>query len=201
VYFLGKRKNENYEEDSSKKARLAITEERLLMITAEGPVYPNTANLMLPWVNRNLFIEVINAISQYNKSYVIHEPYQSGKTLFRAIRFELLKLGLHVVFFDTSDLAPILLDKSDEEILTNFTNFMSFCIFQKYMDLTEFIWRLQNLDHKLYLLVDEFQWIFKSQKILELIKNFFRNLSSKPVSYIAVDTLNSWICRTMMDSS
>ncbi|KAG0008886.1 hypothetical protein BGZ82_004368, partial [Podila clonocystis] len=150
-------------------------------------------SLMLPFTERSLFEEVRRGICAGN-SFVIHGPYQSGKTSFlMALQVELEKKPdeAAVVYFDISDLG-IPSDTEDEVAILNvLSRFWSFRVFRQRLSWDDLTAKLQELSPspRHYVLVDEFQSVFSSSILLKAAKKFFRNLSSKTaVSYVAVGT-------------
>lgn len=72
-----------------------------------------------------------------------------------------------------------------------FSRSVSFRIFHEEFSSNELAVKLQALPRlpRFYILVDEFQAIFRSKKLLQAAKNFFRGLSNKmSVSYVCVGT-------------
>ena len=84
--------------------------------------------LKLPITEREIFSEVHTGIRD-GKSFVIHGPYQSGKTSFLWALEETLKQESDstVVYFDISDMAGDILKQKNE--LEAFSHFMSFRLF------------------------------------------------------------------------
>jgi len=148
---------------------------------------------MLPVTERKLFWEAHNSVC-VGRSYVIHGPYQSGKTSFLwALHSELQKKNPETVkYFDISDVVPRIRATQDKiKIVEELSEFLSVRIFGEALSWNLLTAKLQDLPGtpRYYLLVDEFQSIFDSENLLEVAKNFFRNLASKPgVSYVGVGT-------------
>ena len=70
-----------------------------------------------------------------------------------------------------------------------FYKFLSLQAFQKPLDELGLIQKLKEQSQPLCFLVDEFQYIFDSNALHDVAKDFFRTLSSfKNISYIAVGT-------------
>ncbi|GJJ78301.1 hypothetical protein EMPS_10660 [Entomortierella parvispora] len=162
-------------------------------ITIAGPVQWSSPSLMLPFTERILFEEVLQGICCGN-SFVVHGPYQSGKTsLLMAIQAELERNPNEaaVVYFDMSDLG-LPSDAQDEvAVLDALSRFWSFRVFHQKLSWEDLTAKLQELPPRPrhYVLVDEFQSIFRSSILLNAAKFFFRNLSNKrAVSYVAVGT-------------
>ncbi|KAF9369452.1 hypothetical protein CPC16_004499 [Podila verticillata] len=94
-----------------------------------------------------------------------------------------------VRYFDMSEMSNPEYDTQD--VLEAFSRFVSFRIFHKEFSSNELAVKLQALPRlpRFYILVDEFQAIFRSKKLLQAAKNFFRGLSNKmSVSYVCVGT-------------
>ncbi|GJJ70719.1 hypothetical protein EMPS_03069 [Entomortierella parvispora] len=162
-------------------------------ITTAGPVQWSGPSLMLPFTERSLFEEVRRGICSGN-SFVVHGPYQSGKTSFlMAMQAELEKNPVEaaVVYFDISDLG-LPSDTQDEvAVLDMLSRFWSLRVFRQKLSWEDLTAKLQELppSPRHYVLVDEFQSVFRSSILLNAAKKFFRNLSSKTaVSYVAVGT-------------
>ncbi|KAF8923545.1 hypothetical protein BGZ58_002828 [Dissophora ornata] len=148
---------------------------------------------MLPFTERTIFEETRRGICA-GSSFVIHGPCQSGKTsLLMALRAELEKKPdeAAAVYFDISDMG-ISTDTQDEvAMLDIISRFWSFRVFRQKLSWEDLTAKLQELppSPRHYVLVDEFQSVFRSSILLRAAKKFFRNLSSKTaVSYVAVGT-------------
>ncbi|KAF9368854.1 hypothetical protein CPB97_004197, partial [Podila verticillata] len=163
-------------------------------ITTTGPVQWSGSSLMLPISDRDLFKEVRQGICA-GGSFVIHGPYQSGKTSFLVgLQAELEKVPEKAVvrYFDMSEMSkPEYVTRAKGGILEEFSHFVSFRIFRQELSSNELAGKLQDLPPvpRLYILVDEFQAVFRSTELLDVAKNFFRGLSNKmSVSYVCVGT-------------
>ena len=139
---------------------------------------------MLPVHTRDIFREVISGIYG-GKSYIIHGPYQSGKTTF------LLELK-ETIRGQSSNSKYFSMPEIKGEILTNkregFFKFISYRIFREVLTETETIDKISELEIPYYVLIDEFQYIFTDEELLNVTKDFFRDISSSKVRYVAVGT-------------
>ncbi|KAF9162373.1 hypothetical protein BGX20_001743 [Mortierella sp. AD010] len=151
-------------------------------IQTNGLVFWNSPSLMLPFPERSFFREVHRGICAGN-SFVIHGPYQSGKTSFlMALRNELEKKPNEAaaVYTDMSRLY-IPHDTQDEfAIMDALSQSLSYRIFRQELSWNDLTVMLQELHPSLryYFLVDEFQSVFRSSILSRVVKRFFRNLSS-----------------------
>ncbi|CAB4488000.1 unnamed protein product [Rhizophagus irregularis] len=137
-------------------------------ISTEGPIFHFSGRLALPIYEREIF-NTVNIGIHEEKSFVIYGPYQSGKTSFLiALEKMLRNQHLNVVRFDMTDVKGHILQETVDELY-----------FDKY---------LNELKDRLYLLVDEFQYIFESKDLYDASSDFFRSLSSKNVTYVCVGT-------------
>ncbi|CAG8634647.1 4346_t:CDS:2, partial [Paraglomus occultum] len=184
---LGKRKIDGEDNCDSKKLQATIS--------IEGPLSLESPVLMLPITEQEIFSEVYTGILG-GKSFVIHGLYQSGKTSFLLLWAleETLKKKKEpnstttVVYLDMSDISKNCNQMDAEEA---FSHFMSFSIFGQTLSWSELVGQLQHLspNSRLYLLADEFQFVFHASDLLQVACDFFRNLSSKKaVSYVSVGT-------------
>ncbi len=139
---------------------------------------------MLPVDTRDIFKEVKSGIYG-GKSYIIHGPYQSGKTTF------LLELK-ETIRDQSSNLKYFSMPEIKGETLTHkregFFKFISYRIFREVLTETETIDKISELEIPYYVLIDEFQYIFTDKELLNVTKDFFRNISSSKVRYVAVGT-------------
>ena len=70
-------------------------------ISTEGPIRPEASNLVLPFHERDIFKLVMNGLCNEWKSFIVHGPYQSGKTTFLlALEKELKNIGIEVIYFE-----------------------------------------------------------------------------------------------------
>jgi hypothetical protein len=147
---------------------------------------------MLPVTERELFKEIYRPI-QSGSCFVIHGPYQSGKTSFLwGLRDKLKENGKAVVeLVDMSDITPPLRFIDNETIVREaFARSLSFRILGRRLSwdlLTSALLKLPDEPHY-YILVDEFQSVFASPNVLKVAKDFFKTLPKPSVSYIAVGT-------------
>ncbi|KAF9987559.1 hypothetical protein BGZ65_003112 [Modicella reniformis] len=185
VQSASKRTLEDADDRDAKRSRSYIK--------TEGPVAWRGCSLMLPFTERSLFENVRRGICA-RSSFVIHGPCQTGKTSFlAAMMAELEKIPNEAVVasFKMSDL-HISSDIQDElAVMDLFARFWSYRVFHQSLSWNHLTAKLQKLppSPRLYVLVDEFQSIFRDPILLKVAKKFFRNLSSKTaVSYVAVGT-------------
>lgn len=155
-----------------------------IIISTEGPLHPDGVALMLPVCTRKIFEKVKSGIYG-GKSYVIHGPYQSGKTTFLLeLREEIKEQSSNLIFFSMPEIQG--------SILTNkrkgFFEFMSHRIFVKELTEQETLKKISELEVPYYVLIDEFQYIFTYKELLNVAKDFFKNISSSKVHYVAVGT-------------
>ena len=146
---------------------------------------------MLPFTERSLFEEVRQNICS-GSSFVVHGPYQSGKTsLLMALHAELERKPdeAAVVYFDISDLR-IASDTQDEvAVMDALSRFWSFRVFGEKLSWEDLMAKLQKLPRspRHYVLVDEFQSVFSISILSSAARKFFRDLSSETaVSHVAV---------------
>src|SRR5437764_7033387 len=126
------------------------------VISSEGPLYSDSGRLMLS-INEQQIFTTVNAGIHSGLSYVIHGPYQCGKTSFLIALKQLLKnKRLNYVYLDMTSLQGSIGELGAKEA---FIQKLSFHIFKKVYNELELIQNLSSLDHQLYLLVDEFQFI------------------------------------------
>ncbi|GES94720.1 crinkler (CRN) family protein [Rhizophagus clarus] len=154
------------------------------IISTEGPLHPHEGALMLPVYTRDIFKEVTSGIYG-GKSYIIHGPYQSGKTTF------LLELK-ETIRSQSSNLKYFSMPEIKGDTLENkrrgFFKFISYRIFKEVLTETETIDKISELEIPYYVLIDEFQYIFTDNELLNVTKDFFQNISSSKVRYVAVGT-------------
>ncbi|RGB23853.1 hypothetical protein C1646_773905 [Rhizophagus diaphanus] len=154
-------------------------------ISTEGPIFHFSGRLALPIYEREIF-STVNIGIQEEKSFVIHGPYQSGKTSFLiALEKTLRDHHLNVVRFDMTDVKGHILQHG---VRAGFFRYLSRHFFSETVDELYFDKYLDGLKDRLYLLVDEFQYIFESQDLYNVSSDFFRSLSSKNVTYVCVGT-------------
>ncbi|GBC29586.1 uncharacterized protein OCT59_008722 [Rhizophagus irregularis] len=152
------------------------------IITTDGPLQPLSGSLM---ISRNFFQEV-ESILLNGQSFVIHGPYQSGKSTFL--------FHLRTSFIGKSlDFAHLTMAGVKGSILTNvrtgFYDYMSFMLFKETLDETKTFAHIYNLKDPLYILIDEFQYIFTNPELCEVAKDFFREISNAMnIHYVAVGT-------------
>ncbi|CAI2189434.1 110_t:CDS:2, partial [Funneliformis geosporum] len=154
-------------------------------ISTEGPIHPQSTTFMLPFLERDIFEDVLNGFYYGRKSFVIHGPYQSGKTTFLLALEAALreKFDTDIKQFDMTGATG---DISINGPQVGFTNFLSYLIFQEYLDSSALYTKLQYWQRRLILLIDEFQFIFRSQDLLYITKAFFNALSfNSRISYVA----------------
>ncbi|CAI2201995.1 3439_t:CDS:1, partial [Funneliformis geosporum] len=154
-------------------------------ISTEGPIHPQSTTFMLPFLERDIFEDVFNGLYYERKSFVIHGPYQSGKTTFLLALEAALreKFDTDIIQFDMTGATG---DISTNGPQVGFTNFLSYFIFQEYLDSSALYTKLQYWQRRLILLIDEFQFIFRSQDLLYFAKAFFNALSfNSHISYVA----------------
>jgi hypothetical protein len=65
---------------------------------------------------------------------------------------------------------------------------MSYILFKETLNETETFRRIFDLNKPLYLLIDEFQYIFTNSELCDVVKHFFREISNAEVYYVAVGT-------------
>ncbi|GES92044.1 hypothetical protein GLOIN_2v1735228 [Rhizophagus clarus] len=168
------------EQDQPASARKRPRENNF--ITTEGPLHPHHGSLML---YRNFFHEVESEFLN-GQSYVIHGPYQSGKSTFLFyLRIKLMG--------ESSNYAHFSMPQVQGDILKNkrqgFFNFISNALLKKRLSETETFGEINNLSKPLFILIDEFQFIFTDRELLNVAKHFFREISNAMnIHYIAVGT-------------
>ncbi|GES94249.1 hypothetical protein GLOIN_2v1735228 [Rhizophagus clarus] len=69
-----------------------------------------------------------------------------------------------------------------------FFKFISYRIFKEVLTETETIDKISELEIPYYVLIDEFQYIFTDNELLNVTKDFFQNISSSKVRYVTVGT-------------
>ncbi|GBC01323.1 hypothetical protein RclHR1_04140008 [Rhizophagus clarus] len=154
-------------------------------ISTEGPIFHYSGRLALPIYEREIFNTVKNGIKE-EKSFVIHGPYQSGKTSFLIALEEMLREHhLNVARFDMTDVKGHIIQYGARG---GFFRYLSRHLFRETVDELSFNEYLSGFKDRLYLLVDEFQYIFESQELYNASSDFFRSLSSKNVTYVCVGT-------------
>ncbi|CAB4389128.1 unnamed protein product [Rhizophagus irregularis] len=152
------------------------------IITTDGPLHPLAGSLML---SRDFFQEVESSFLN-GQSFVIHGPYQSGKSTFL--------FHLRTSFIGKSlDFAHLSMPSVQGSILTNvragFYNYMSLILFKETLDEAKTFARIYELNVPLYILIDEFQYIFTNPKLCDVAKHFFREISNAMnIRYVAVGT-------------
>src|SRR2546429_405105 len=101
------------------------------IISTEGPLHPHQGALMLPVYKRDIFQKVISGVFG-GKSYIIHGPYQSGKTTFI---LELKEVIAEAIRNQSSNLKYFSMPEIKGDILTNkregFFKFISYRIFKE----------------------------------------------------------------------
>ncbi|CAB4432247.1 unnamed protein product [Rhizophagus irregularis] len=155
------------------------------IITTEGPLHPHQGLLMLPIHERDIF-KVVKSGFLRGKSFIIHGPYQSGKSTFLLELRETLrcKRKLDYVHFSMPSIQGATLANKRE----GFFRFMSYILFKETLNETATFRRIFDLDKPLYLLIDEFQYIFTNSELCDVAKYFFREISNAEVYYVAVGT-------------
>ncbi|GBB99633.1 hypothetical protein RclHR1_03590008 [Rhizophagus clarus] len=171
-------------------ATIDLTRKRQIesyMISTTGPIYLNEKLLSVPVPGRKIFRDVKNDFVEGYRSFIIHGPYQSGKTSFLLhLKESLRKERLNYVFLDMATVTSQM--KKVEDIRQGFFNIMSFYMFQEYLSEDDTYKRIeQELDY-LYILIDEFQLIFTNDILLSVSKDFFRSISTYKLPYVAVGT-------------
>ncbi|CAG8517091.1 1884_t:CDS:2 [Paraglomus occultum] len=156
-------------------------------ISTEGPIRPGASTLVLPFLERNIFTQVIDGLCDEWKSFIIHGPYQSGKTTFLLALERVLK---------NSNIEPIYFEMTGAKGSINkygyadgFTRFISNIIFEKTLAEEELYSQIMKMEKRLILLADELQYIFTSGGLLSVVKTFFKNITSRSnISYVAAGT-------------
>ncbi|KAL1914221.1 uncharacterized protein VTP21DRAFT_9644 [Calcarisporiella thermophila] len=150
-----------------------------------GPVVPNVGWLMLPFSERNWFNSLLGDFRR--ASFVIHGPYQSGKTsLLMAIQDIFEKNHINYRFFDMPPIHGYTRLYGPQR---GFYYFISQRIFSEPLEEGELHSRLNSVKGNFYILMDEFQSIFQDNELLEVAKVFFRSLSQfRNIFYLAVGT-------------
>lgn len=109
-----------------------------------------------------------------SKSFVIHGPYQSGKTsLLFALEQKLKEQpNSAVVYCDMSDIST---NRGRVDAEEAFSHFISFRILDRALHWNDLVVQLQNLppDFHVYLLADEFQSVFRSSDLFLLARTYF----------------------------
>ena len=156
-------------------------------ITVEGPLIASRDSVMYPVDQRDLFSEIYCGVCN-GKSFVLHGPYQCGKTTFLwALGDKLIvEAAITCVSFDMSMAKGMMSIYGEKD---GFYKYISLQTFGAALDEEGLIKRLREPSERRCLLVDEFQFIFRSNTLLDVAKDFFRNLSSYPnISYVAAGT-------------
>ena len=139
---------------------------------------------------RDLFNEVYSGLCS-GGSFVLHGPYQCGKTTFLWALLDKLDADpdISCVIFDMSMVKGWVSTYGEKD---GFYKFISFRTFHVALDEGGLIQRLdqqRQRRQRLCFLVDELEYIFDSDTLLSVAKNFFRSLSSyQNISYVAVGT-------------
>ncbi|KAF9208402.1 hypothetical protein BGZ49_008890 [Haplosporangium sp. Z 27] len=171
-----------------------VSNKRFCDIPISGPVYEDIA-FMLPFQGRDIFTKVVNGMLE-GRSFIVHGPYQSGKSsLLLAIRKHLELDNDRIIFkFDMTITAKSLMSQElcYTAILDKLSMFFSFQIFGKEMDWNKFQAKLNQLPSshsRIYILIDEFQAVFGSSVFLDVAKDLFKVITnSMSVSYLGVGT-------------
>ncbi len=154
------------------------------IITTEGPLHSHQGVLMFPVRERNIFQEVESAFLS-GRSFIIHGPYQSGKSTFLLELKETLKCQrLNYVYFSMPSIKGAILKGGRD----GFFSYLSYLLFEETLDETATFGRVFGLGNPLYLIIDEFQYIFTDPNLCDVTKLFFREISGTEVHYVAVGT-------------
>ncbi|KAL1914189.1 uncharacterized protein VTP21DRAFT_9688 [Calcarisporiella thermophila] len=157
-----------------------------VIIPTSGPVLPNQGLLMLPIYERKSFGGLIKDIRQ-GASYIIHGPYQSGKTsVLLALKEELMRRRID---FAVIDMTSVFNYRQEFGLRKGFYNLLSYRIFHEYLQFPELHYRLGLMEGVFYILIDEFQCIFQDNILLEEAKRFFKEITMHGnIFYIAAGT-------------
>lgn len=157
------------------------------MISITGPIYPNENILSVPIYKRRIFQDVRKDFINGHRSFIIHGPFQSGKTSFLLhLKESLKKEHLNYAFFDMITVTNQIRKVGD--IREGFFKTMSYYIFQEYLSEENTYARIEQEDNYFYILIDEFQVIFTNDSLLSVARDFFRAISSFKLPYVVVGT-------------
>lgn len=156
-------------------------------ISTEGPIRPGASILEFPFFERDIFTQVMEGLCNEWKSFIIHGPYQSGKTIFLfAIEKALKSYNIEPIYFEMTGAKGSIKKYGYAD---GFTRFISNLIFEKTLSEEELYSRIMKMEKRLILLADELQYIFSSGGLLSVVKTFFRNITSRSnISYVAAGT-------------
>ena len=129
----------------------------------------------------------MNGLRNEWKSFIVHGPYQSGKTTFLlALEKELKNIGIEVIYFEMTGAKGSISKYGSKD---GFTRFILNFIFGVTLTEEELYRRIMNMEERLILLTDELQYIFTYDDLLNAAVTFFKNISSRSnISYVAVGT-------------
>ncbi|CAG8839400.1 42657_t:CDS:2, partial [Gigaspora margarita] len=156
-------------------------------ISTEGPIHPGASILEFPFFERDIFTQVMEGLCNEWKSFIIHGPYQSGKTTFLfALEKALKSYNIEPIYFEMTGAKGSIKKYGYAD---GFTRFISNLIFEKTLSEEELYSRIMKMEKQLILLADELQYIFSSGGLLSVVKTFFRNITSRSnISYVAAGT-------------
>ncbi|CAG8658754.1 8869_t:CDS:1 [Paraglomus brasilianum] len=142
---------------------------------------------MLPFLERDIFTQVIDGLCNEWISFIIHGPYQSGKTTFLlALERALKDFNIEPIYFEMMGAKGSIKKFGYAD---GFTRFISNLIFGEILSQEELYKQIMETEKRLILLVDELQYIFTYDDLLSVGKTFFRNITSRSnISYVAAGT-------------
>ena len=157
-------------------------------IAVEGPLNASLNSVMYPVDQRDLFNEIYSGVRS-GRLFVLHSPYQCGKSMFLwALRDKLIaEAAITCVSFNMSMAKGAVSTHGEKD------GFYKYISLQTFGAALHEEWVIRRLGEPSQpcccLLIDELQYIFTSNTLLSVAKDFFRNLSFyQNISYGAFGT-------------